>query len=292
MTCMHHADKIVLSAALVLATLAFTAVVHAQGGAPAPDFSEPCPAVYPGDEASEERIARWMARSAADRGLPRELPVMAGLVESGLRNLSGPTYRGFFGMHRSLNSGDYRGFPSNPTLQVKWFLDTADQVRQRRVAEGRADPAKDPSSWGTWIADVERPAREFRGRYQTRLEDARALIAGRCAAPTSADVAPPRLFVRIGSTQHPLATGGIRLSVRCPDRDCLVGATATFGTRTVRARAVEPPGPGFTTLTVAAPRAARRDLRAGRNVRTIVTAIAADRAANANARQRLVTLVE
>ena len=85
-----------------------------------------------------------MARGAADRGLPRELPVMASLVESGLRNLRGPTYFGFFGMHRSLNSGEYRGFPRNPTLQVKWFLDSADQVRQRRVAEGRGDPAKDP----------------------------------------------------------------------------------------------------------------------------------------------------
>lgn len=292
MTCMHHADKIALSAVLAVVALNFPAVANAQGGAPAPDFAEPCPAVYPGDGAGQERTARWMARSAADRGLPRELPVMAGLVESGLINLPGPTYRGFFGMHRSLNSGDYRGFPSNPTLQVKWFLDTADQVRQRRVAEGRADPAKDPSSWGSWIADVERPAREFRGRYQTRLEDARALIAGKCAAPTSADVTPPRLFIRIESTQHPLAAGGIRLSVRCPDRDCLVGATATFGARTVRAQAVEPPGPGFTTLTVAVPRAVRRELRAGHNLRATVTAIAADGAANANARQRLVTLVE
>jgi hypothetical protein len=25
---------------------------------------------------------------------------------------------------------------------------------------------KDPSSWGEWIADVERPAEQFRSRYQ------------------------------------------------------------------------------------------------------------------------------
>jgi hypothetical protein len=263
----------------------------AQGGVTAPDFTEPCPAVYPGDDAGQERLARWMARSAADRGLPRELPVMASLVESGLQNLSGSTFAGFFGMHRSLNSGEYRGFPRKPNLQAKWFLDTADQVRQRRVAEGRADPAKDPGSWGSWIADVERPARQFRSRYQTRLEEARTLIAGKCAAPANDDTTPPRLFVRMEATQRPLTTGGILIRVRCPDLDCLAGATATIGTRTVRALTREPATSGFITLTAPVPRATRRELRAGRTVRATVTAIAVDDAANANTRQRLVTLV-
>ncbi len=274
-----------------LLTLLLAPSALAQGGVTAPDFSEPCPAVYPGDSAAKERIARWMARSAADRGLPPELPVMAGLVESGLRNLPGPTYFGFFGMHRSLNSGEYRGFPRNPTLQVKWFLDSADQVRQRRVAEGRGDPAKDPSSWGTWIADVERPASEFRSRYQTRLEEARTLIADRCAPPASDDTTPPRLFTRIAATQRPLATGGILVRVRCPDLDCLAGATAEIGTRTVRALTREPQSSGFITLIAPLPRATRRELRAGRTARARVTAIAADDAGNANTRQRLVTLV-
>ena len=129
---------------------------------PAPDFSEPCPAVYPGDDAEKPRIARWMARGAADRGLPHELPVMAGLTESGLQNLRGSSFAGFFGMSRSLNTGDYRGFPRNPDLQMRWFTDTAMLVRQRRVAEGRPDPADDPASYGSWIADVERPARQYR----------------------------------------------------------------------------------------------------------------------------------
>ena len=109
----------------------------------APDFSEPCPAVYPGDDAASERIARWMARGAADRGLPRELPVMAALVECGLHNLGGTSFAGFFGMSRALNTGDYRGFRRYPDLQLRWFADTAILVRQRRVAEGRPDPAAD-----------------------------------------------------------------------------------------------------------------------------------------------------
>ena len=177
-----------------LLTLLLAPSAWAQGGVTAPDFSEPCPAVYPGDNAGQERIARWMARSSADRSLPRELPVMASLVESGVRNLTGPTYFGFFGMHRSLNRGEYRGFPRNPTLQVKWFLDSAVQVRQRRVAEGRADPAKDPGAWGNWIADVERPASQFRSRYQVRVEEARTLDRGQVRRPGERrrDAAAPR----------------------------------------------------------------------------------------------------
>src|SRR5918997_3220681 len=153
--------------------LAFAPLAAAQGGAPAPNFDEPCPSVYPGDEAGRERIARWMARGAAERGLPHELPVMAGIAESGLRNIRGTTYHGFFGMHDSLNAGDYRGFPRNPDLQLRWFLDTAELVRQRRLAEGRPDPAASPASFGHWIADVERPAPQNRDNYQPHLDEAR-----------------------------------------------------------------------------------------------------------------------
>jgi hypothetical protein len=217
--------------------------------------------------------------------------VMAAIAESGLRNLRGDSYSGFFGMRESLNSGDYRGFPRNPHLQLRWFLDTAGLVRQRRVAEGGPDPAQDPTAYGTWIADVERPAREYRSRYQLHLDEARTLIAGKCAAPRSDDTTPPRLELRIAAVQHPLATGGIVVSVRCPDHDCLAGASAAFGTRIRRAPAREPALRGFTTLTAAVPRAIRRDIRAGRTVHAEVSAIAVDTAANPTSRHRLVTLV-
>jgi hypothetical protein len=276
-----------------IACLACASAAHAQsdGGATAPDFSEPCPALYPGDDAARERIARWMARGAADRGLPHELPVMAGIAESGLRNIRGDSYHGFFGMHESLNAGDYRGFPRNPELQLRWFLDTAGLVRQRRVAEGRADPAKDPASFGIWIADVERPAPENRSGYQQHLAEARRLVGGRCAAPESGDTTPPRLRARIARVQRPLTANGIEVKVRCPEDDCLAGAVATMGARTVRAAPVEPRARGYTTLTVAVPRATRRALRAGRSVSARVRAIAADASANATTRGRAVTLV-
>jgi hypothetical protein len=282
--------------AAVLASLAVlvanAAPVRAQGGVTAPDFSEPCPALYPGDDAGRERIARWMARGAAGRGLPHELPVMAGIAESGLRNIRGTEYHGFFGMHRSLNAGEYRGFPRNPELQLRWFLDTAALVRQRRLAEGRADPAKDAGSWGEWIADVERPASQNRDGYQPHLAEARRLVDGRCAAPESDDSTPPRLFVRVARTQQPLDAGGLLLRVRCPDRDCLAGATATLASvrRTLRAAAVEPPARGYATLLIRLPRAVRRELAQGHDVRATVTAHAADAAANVTTVRRRVTL--
>jgi hypothetical protein len=267
----------------------------AQGGAPAPDFDEPCPALYPGDGAARERLARWMARAAAERGLPHELPVMAAIAESGLRNLRGGSYHGFFGMHESLNSGDYRGFPRRPELQVRWFLDTAVAVRQRRVAEGGPDPAMDEEAFGLWIADVERPSPENRSGYQRHLEEARRLVAGRCAAPVSGDLVPPLFRTRIAARQHPLAAGGIAVRVRCPDSDCLSGATAGVRIdareRTLRAAAIEPPERGYGSLRLRLPRIVRRELRHGRSVRARVTAYAADAAANASTRGRSVLLL-
>jgi hypothetical protein len=287
--------KILVGALVCAASLAVPPAALAQGGAPAPDFDDPCPALYPGDGATRERLARWMARSAAERGLPHELPVMAAIAESGLRNLRGDTYSGFFGMHESLNTGEYRGFPRNPQLQVNWFLESASTVRQRRVAQGRPDPAKDELSFGRWIADVERPAPENRSGYQPHLAEARSLIAGKCPAPVSQDTAPPSLLARIAARQRPLAAGGIVVSVRCPDADCLSGATATTTIggpeRTLHAAAIEPPKLGYGRLVLRPRRMIRRELAHGRSVRALVSVYAADAAANVSARHRAVLLL-
>jgi hypothetical protein len=249
------------------------------GGVEAPDLSDPCPADYPGDDATKARIARWMARGAAERGLPRELPVMAGIAESGLQNLKGPIYSGFFGMHMSLSSGPYRLFPTRPARQLLWFTDTAVWVRQRRLAEGRPDPTGDPDAYGIWIADVERPAPENRSGYQQHLTEARRLIAGRCQAPARSDNAPPDLRTRIARRQR----ASIVLKIRCPSGDCFAGATAeiTAGERTAmrRAAAIDP-GEDWATLSVPLSTHARRMLARGRAVSALVTAHAADEAAN------------
>jgi cell wall-associated NlpC family hydrolase len=148
------------------------------------------PDAYPGDNATKEQLAAWLAEQARKRGLPPELPVMASLVESGLQNLSGgdADSAGFFQMRIGIWDKDqYAGFRQDPQKQAAWFLDTAERVKAQRIARGQS--VDDPSQFGEWIADVERPAEQYRGRYQLRLDEAKGLLA-RAPAPPAAGVAP------------------------------------------------------------------------------------------------------
>ncbi len=124
-----------------------------------------------------------MARRARAQGIPGELPVMAALVESGLQNLNGADRDsvGFFQMRVGIwNSGPYAGFPDNPELQLTWFVDQALAVLRQRIAAGDVGFGRDPARYGDWIADVEQPPEEFRGRYQLRLDEARGLVGPAC----------------------------------------------------------------------------------------------------------------
>ena len=59
-----------------------------------------------------------MASEAQKRGLPAELPVMAALVESDLKNLDDGDADsvGFFQMRVGIwNKGDYSGYPDRPS---------------------------------------------------------------------------------------------------------------------------------------------------------------------------------
>jgi hypothetical protein len=101
------------------------------------------PVPYPGDSASPADIANWMANGAAALNIPGELPVMAALVESGLKNLNhgDADSLGYFQMRTGIwNKGDYAGYPTNPDLQLKWFTDQAAAVRLQRTAAGKTDP--------------------------------------------------------------------------------------------------------------------------------------------------------
>ncbi len=113
---------------------------------------------------------------------------MASLVESGMKNLNfgDADSVGFFQMRVGIwNKGEYAGYPEDPKLQVKWFLDTAEQVKKQRIAAGKS--IDDPSQFGEWIADVERPAEQYRYRYQEKLSEAQGLLANQ---PAAAPVAP------------------------------------------------------------------------------------------------------
>jgi hypothetical protein len=165
-------------------TVQFLPVVQQEEPEPEPE-PEPVQASfggaadYPGDDAPKEAVAAWMARRAVEAGLPAELPVMAALVESGLKNLDygDADSVGFFQMRLSIwNQGAYAGYAEKPELQLKWFIDNAVALKQRRLAEGAAGFGSDDRTWGEWIADVERPAAQYRHRYQERLAEARALL--------------------------------------------------------------------------------------------------------------------
>ena len=134
---------------------------------------------YPGDNAPRAAIAHWMADAARKAGLPPELPVMASLVESGLKNdhFGDRDSLGFFQMRTSVwDHGKYAGFPKDPRLQLRWFLDEAVALKQQRLSEGYHNFGTDPHKWGDWIADIERPATQYRGRYQLQLDTARGLV--------------------------------------------------------------------------------------------------------------------
>jgi hypothetical protein len=105
---------------------------------------------------------------------------MAALVESGVKNLDygDADSVGFFQMRVGIwNQGDYAGYPDKPELQAKWFIDQALAVKRKAIAAGDPSFGKDPAKFGEWIADIERPAEQFRGRYQLRLGEARKLLS-------------------------------------------------------------------------------------------------------------------
>ncbi len=163
-------------------TAAEDAAMNQAVGAPVPANELALQAVgpigtYPGDSASQGELAKWLAAEAKKAGLPPELPVMASLVESGVKNLKGgdADSAGFFQMRVGIwDNGPYKGYRTNPQLQAKWFIDNALAVKKQRLAAGKS--VTDPGSFGEWIADVERPAAQYRYKYQLRLSEARDLL--------------------------------------------------------------------------------------------------------------------
>lgn len=184
---------------------------------------------YPGNSATKVEYANWMANYAVVRDIPGELPVMAALVESGVKNLNygDRDSVGFFQMRTSIwDRGEYRGYLKNPDLQMEWFADTAAKVRLQYIAAGKPDPAATSDTFGVWIADIERPAEQYRGRYQKRLEEARALVAETCPNLKRQDPNALRVAVTIPDKQRSHRSGAIVAKLRCPAEPCNASASA------------------------------------------------------------------
>ncbi len=199
----------------------------------------PPPPPYPGDEAAKPTIAQWMASSAAARGIPPELPVMAALVESSLNNVrdGSSDAAGYFAMRESVwNAGEYGGYPDQPDLQIKWFIDQATAQRAERIANGLGTGE---GQYGEWIADVERPPAELRGRYQPRLADARELIGSLCAddpnaPPPPPDTTPPAFTLGGKARQRALKRRAVLVEAACGSEACAIAGKGTV--RTSRSR--------------------------------------------------------
>jgi hypothetical protein len=119
--------------------------------------------------------------------------VMASLVESGVSNVQygDADSLGFFQMRTSVWSGQYPDFQRHPEQQLKWFIDQARSVKKQRLAGGQSAFQHDPNQFGDWIADIERPAAQYRGRYQLRLDQANGLLGQAAAAPAPPPAAAP-----------------------------------------------------------------------------------------------------
>jgi hypothetical protein len=308
--------------ARLLASLvaAIAALVLAAGAAPDVRAAAcPPPVGYPGDDASREAIAAWMADRARGRGIPPELPVMAALVDSGLRNLNvgDSDAVGYFQMRTAIwDKGEYAGFPGNPELQIEWFLDQAEIVRDQRLGSGLGIGEQ---SYGEWVADVQRPAEQYRGRYQLRLGEARALI-GPAPPPCGEepqepqepapglDETPPRLRLNGAGVQPAVARGAVLVVAGCGTEGCSLSARGTVrvpspgrGARPARTKTFRiaagtvrvAAGKSVTLrlrLGTRVRRAARRALRRGARLRANIEVTAKDTSGNAVVARRSVRL--
>jgi hypothetical protein len=76
-------------------------------------------------------------------------------------------------------------------LHIRRTIALATAVAATALAAGPAvahTPIDGPSRYGEWTADVERPAEQYRGRYQLKLDEARNLLAEAPPAERGIDV--------------------------------------------------------------------------------------------------------
>jgi hypothetical protein len=282
------------------------AIAAATLAAPAPAGAADC-VTYPGVDTPAQALAAWMAYGAELRGVPGELPVMGALVESGMRNLApgDADGAGFFQMRMSIwNRGEYAGYPTNPRLQLDWFLDQALAVL---AARRLTDPGYGATEqrYGEWVADVLRPPEQYRGRYQLRLEEARALIGAGCIPDGVAPppIPPPDLVAPAASLARARVLPrlrGVSIAVTCPSESCAVSAVGRISlpgaARTYRLSsrllnlAARTTGRLTLRFGTRLRTALARQKRRGRHARAALTATAADEAGNSTSERRRVRL--
>jgi cell wall-associated NlpC family hydrolase len=104
---------------------------------------------------------------------------MASLQESSLTNDPTPDEYGSIGYFQLIPS--WGAEQRTPEAQLHWFIRQAVALKEKRLAQGVGDFGKNPDKYWEWIADVERPAEQYRHEYAKRLPEAQGLLeeAGR-----------------------------------------------------------------------------------------------------------------
>lgn len=139
---------------------------------------------------SARSIARWMGSTAQAAGLPPELPVMAALTESALRNLvdGDRDSVGYFQIRVGIHGASS---VETPEAQLRWFMDaatrtpnskrgrkegwTVDSLRQQIQSARTLNNSTLLAYWlGAWCQDVERSA--YPDRYEKNLAQAQKLL--------------------------------------------------------------------------------------------------------------------
>ena len=159
-----------------------------------------------GDVAGDDvrvALAHWMARGMQDAGLPGELR-----GDGGARRVrtAQPALRRRRQRRASSRCARASGTaaPTPATSPGPSCSCAGSPITRSPSARRAAPPAtvrygEDPATWGEWIAAIERPAAQYRGRYQPRLAEAQALLA--TAAPP---VAPFEIGLTVGAPVTPV----------------------------------------------------------------------------------------
>ena len=140
---------------------------------------------YPGDDAPREEIAAWMAEGREARAAARAAR-HGGARRVRLKNLNfgDADSVGFFQMRLSIwNQGAYAAIRT--TRAADRLVPRPGRGRQAPAAGPRPADRR-PNQFGEWIADVERPAEQYRGRYQ-----AQARRRPRACSPRRPHAPPP-----------------------------------------------------------------------------------------------------
>jgi cell wall-associated NlpC family hydrolase len=82
------------------------------------------------------------------------------------------------------DTGEFRGYPNNVDLQMKWFIKRAKEEQSAGGRDGRSHPERnatldDAGALGKWADDIERSA--FPDRYQAKYTEAKGYIANLAA---------------------------------------------------------------------------------------------------------------